>query len=152
MSLPSPGVSVCLRALAHVSSGSSRGSGAPPQPGRSPSEGALCACTGPMGWGKRAPLAAPSTLLGWTHNQCIAETLRGWHHVMDGPCFPGEGWQSCCLQTNPGGPNATATAPRNAFLVKPNTETPVGRETSGSSGRGLRTQVATCEGSGGNGR
>ena len=112
--------------------------------------------TGPMGWGEWAPPAASSPLRGCTHIQSIAETPHGLHHVMDGPRFPGDSWQSCRLQTNPCGPNTTATAPQShssskCLPCKTKYQDTSRRKTSGSSGRGIRTQVATCEGSRGAG-
>ena len=87
-----------------------------------------------------------------TQAQRVAETLHGLHHVMDGPRFPGDGWHSRCLQTDPCGPDATAPTPQGHSAPKclpceTKYQDTSWRKTSGSSGRGIRTQVATCQGS-----
>lgn len=87
-----------------------------------------------------------------TQAQRITETLRGLHHVMDGPHFPADGWQSRRLQTDPCGPNATAPTPQGhssptCLPCEIKYRDTSRRKTSGSSGRGIRTQMATCQGS-----
>ena len=141
-----PPVSPCAFEPSHTSLLAAHAqSGAPYRPGRSPSEGPSTHAQGQWA-GEQAPPAHPLLSLDEHTGSACAEMLHGLHHVMDSPRFPGDGWQSRRLQTDPCGPDATAPTPRGhstptCLPCEAKYEDTSRRKTSASSGRGIRTQA-----------